>query len=102
MNTPCVDKFWLFTLVGKAALITTIGCVSLLLLGIKIAVTQGEQEILGVTMAFLPAGIAAYWIFQKLQTHYTRREARAVATAFGVFTPCMHSSLVFPKAQRGP
>lgn len=87
------DKFWLFIVVGKAALMTTLGYFGLVLgvLGLKIAVTPGEQQILkatiGFLMVFLPIGIAAWWIFRKLQARYTRREARAVATAFGVFTP---------------
>lgn len=84
------DKFWLFIVVGKAALMTTLGCFAPLL-GLRIAVSPGEQQILKATMVFLlvflPAGIAAWWIFRKLQARYTRREARTVATAFGVFTP---------------
>ena len=87
------DKFWLFIVVGKAALMITLGCFGLALgvLGLKIAVTPGEQQILKATMVllvlFLPIGISAWWIFRKLQARYTRREARAVATAFGAFTP---------------
>jgi hypothetical protein len=87
------DKFWLLIVIGKAALIATVGEFALVLsvLGFKIAVTPGEQQILKATvmflLVFLPIGIAAWWIFQKLQARYTRREARAVATAFGVFTP---------------
>jgi len=80
------DKLWLFTVVGKAVLIVTIGCF-VLVLGVKFAVTSGEQQVLGAIMAFLPAGFAAWWMFRKLQEHYTRREARAMAIAFGVFTP---------------
>ena len=84
-----LDKFWLFIAVGKAALIAAIGCFALVLgvLVFKIVMTPGEREILGVTMAFLPTGVAAWWIFRKLQARYKRREARAVATAFAVFTP---------------
>jgi MFS family permease len=35
----------------------------------------------------LPICLAAFWIFRKLQAEYTRREARAAAITFGVFTP---------------
>jgi hypothetical protein len=84
------DKFWLFIVVGKAALMTTLGCFAPLL-GLRIAVTPGEQQILKATMVFLvvflPTGISAWWIFQKLQARCTRREARAAATALAVFTP---------------
>jgi|SRR5271169_4910 len=92
------DKFWLFIVVGKAALITTLGWLGLVLGGLvsgvlrsKIVMTPGDQQMLKATivllLVFLPAGIAAWWTFRKLQAHYTRREARAVATAFGVFAP---------------
>ena len=46
------DKFWLFIVVGKAALMTTLGCFAPLL-GLRIAVTPGEQQILKATMVFL-------------------------------------------------
>jgi fumarate reductase subunit C len=87
------DKLWLFIVVGKATLITILVLFGLVLgvLGFKTGMTSGEQQILKATVVFLlvllPAGIATWWIFRKLQSHYTRREARAVATAFAVFTP---------------
>ena len=83
------DKFWLFIVVGKAALMTTLVyfALALAVLGSKIVLTHGEEEILGATMAFLPTGIAAWWMFRKLQAHCTRREARAVAIAFAVLAP---------------
>ena len=56
-------------------------------LGSKIVLTHSEEEILGATMAFLPTGIAAWWMFRKLQAYCTRREARAVAIAFAVLAP---------------
>jgi hypothetical protein len=83
------DQRWLFIVVGKAALMTTLGYFVLVLgtLGSKIVLTHGEEEILGATMAFLPAGISAWWMFRKLQAYCTRREARAVAIAFAVLAP---------------
>jgi len=87
-------KFWFFIVVGKAALITAIGWLVLVLgvlVGFKIVMTPGEQQILKATvvllLVFLPTGIATWWILRKLQARYTQREARAVATAFAVFTP---------------
>jgi hypothetical protein len=53
----------------------------------KIVLTHGEEEILAATVAFLPPGIAAWWMFRKLQAYYTRREARAVAITFAVLAP---------------
>ncbi len=42
----------------------------------------------GVAVTVLvPICLAASWIFRKLQAEYTRREARAAAITFGVFTP---------------
>jgi hypothetical protein len=84
-----VDKLWLFIVVGKAALMTTLVyfALALAVLGSKIVLTHGEEEILGATMAFLPTGIAAWWMFRKLQAHCTRREARAAAIAFAVLAP---------------
>jgi len=87
------DKFWLFIVVGEAALMTTTGYIALVLgvLGFKIVTTLGEPQILkaaiGFLLVFLPTGFATWWIFRKLQARHTRREARAVATAFGAFTP---------------
>jgi hypothetical protein len=79
----------LLIVVAKAALMTTLGYFALVLgfLGSKIVLTNGEEEILGATMALLPSGIAAWWMFRKLQAYYTRREARAVAIAFAVLAP---------------
>ena len=84
------DKLWLFIVVGKAALMTTLVyfALALAVLGSKIVLTHGEEEILGATMAFLPTGIAAWWIFRKLQARYIRRESRAAATALAVQCRC--------------
>jgi hypothetical protein len=81
------DKLTLFIVIVKAALITTVGYCGLVFVGFKLAVTPAEQGILGVAGAVAPTGLAAWWTFRKLQKHYTRRESRAVATAFGVVTP---------------
>lgn len=43
---------------------------------------------IGVAVTVLvPICLGALWIFRKLQAEYTRREARAAAITFGVFTP---------------
>jgi hypothetical protein len=81
------NRFWLFVAVGKAALITCVCALVVGVLSFRIAVTHVEQEILGAVIAIIPSGIAAWWMFRKLRAHCTRREARAVALTFGVFTP---------------
>ncbi|MGA7446009.1 MAG: hypothetical protein WBQ43_20795 [Terriglobales bacterium] len=58
-----------------------------IVLGSRIVLTNGEKEILAAPVAFLPAGIAAWWMFRKLQAYCTRREARVVAIAFAVLAP---------------
>jgi hypothetical protein len=85
------DTFRLFVIVGKAALIVTIGGFALvwtsMLLGFKPDLKPVRGEILGVLLCFLPIGVATAWMFRKLLTVYPRREARAVSIAFGLFTP---------------
>jgi hypothetical protein len=44
-------------------------------------------EVLSATVWLVAFGLAIWWMFHKLCALYTRREARAIATAFGVFTP---------------
>ncbi len=80
------DKFRLFIVVGKAVLITTVGC-PVPLLALKLALTRGEQGTLTLIAIILATGIATWRIFRKLQTDYTRREARAVATTFAILAP---------------
>ena len=80
------DKFWLFIVVGKTALIAILGYFALGVLDSKI-VTPIAKGILAVPMVFLPAGIAAWWMFGMLRARCTRRESRAATTAFAVFAP---------------
>jgi hypothetical protein len=44
-------------------------------------------EVLFATVWLVALGLAIWWMFHKLRSLSTRREARAIATAFGVFTP---------------
>jgi hypothetical protein len=78
------ESLWLFIVVGKAALITTL---ALALGGLEIVATHGEEQNLAATMVFLPTAIAVWWMFRALQAYCTRREARAVATTFAMFSP---------------
>ncbi len=86
------DAFQLSGIVGKAALIETAGCFALMwtlmLFGFNPNPEPSGGEIaLGVLAFLLPIGVATAWMFRKLQTVYSRREARAVSTAFCLFTP---------------
>lgn len=85
------DVFRLSVIVGIAAVIATAGsCVLMLaifLFGFNPDVRSGVSEIFVAVAVFLPIGVATAWMFRKLRTVYPRREARAVSTAFGIFTP---------------
>jgi hypothetical protein len=85
------DAFRLFVIVGKATLIVTAGCFALvwtsMLLGFNPDLKPIGGEVLGALACFLPIGVATAWMFRKLRTIYSRREARAVSIAFGLFTP---------------
>jgi len=81
------DTMRLFVVVGKAAVIVACGGFALALIGVKAAHTPGREEILGVMEAFLPPGIAAWWIFRELRTFYARRDAQVAAITFATFTP---------------
>jgi hypothetical protein len=94
-ESPCSkamrDAFRLSVIVGKAAFIVAAGLCALMLgifsLGFDPQAKSVWLEILVVGAVFLPIGVATGWIFRKLKTVYSHREARAVSTAFGVFTP---------------
>ncbi|HXZ39780.1 MAG TPA: hypothetical protein VEG68_03500 [Terriglobales bacterium] len=80
------DRLWFFTVVSAAAIIASSGClVPLVLLKIAIVTTVLQVIVLGAML--VPTGIAAVWLFRKLQLRYTRREAKAVAAAFLIFAP---------------
>jgi hypothetical protein len=83
------DRFFLLIRVGEACLINTVALFMPLRMALpfKIANTDRVQEILVITGVCLGCGVATWWIFRKLQLRYTKREAKAVATAFAVFTP---------------
>jgi MFS family permease len=56
--------------------------------GFKSNLSTLPTGLLAVLAAVLiPIAVAVWWMFPKLSAMYPRREARAVATAFGVFSP---------------
>jgi len=91
-------KFSLFMIIGRVAPLTAGMYFTLVVAGSKLAVTRAEEAVLAATAIFLPGSIGAWWIFRRLQTHYTKREARAVAIGFAVFMP-MSLAIANPLAQ---
>jgi hypothetical protein len=85
------DFFRLFVIVGKAALIVAGGLfafvLTLILLGFNPDHKPVWAKILVLVACFLPVGVATAWMFRNLRTICSRREARAVSVAFGVFAP---------------
>lgn len=85
------DAFRFFAIVGKAALIAAGGLFALVLaltlFGFNPDHKPAWAEILVLVACFLPLGVATAWMFRKLRTVYSRREARAVSIGFGLFTP---------------
>jgi hypothetical protein len=77
----------LFIVIGEAALFVTCAWIALSFPAVKFAVTVSELEIFAGFIAIVPAGLAAWWLFRKLRSHYPRREARAISMAFGFLTP---------------
>ncbi|MGA2433967.1 MAG: hypothetical protein ABSG25_01640 [Bryobacteraceae bacterium] len=100
------DKFRLLIVVTKATLLVESMCIPLVLvLGRPpnpLDVPSNVRIAGRLTLTFLlPIGLAAWWMFRKLQARYTRREARAVAIAYGVFTPVSLGIAVLPSTMLG-
>jgi len=79
-------RLWLFIVVSRASLITSTGCL-VPLLTFKISMTTRALQVLALGAMMIPTGIAAFWMFRKLQLRHTAREAKAVAIAFSIFAP---------------
>ena len=77
---------------GQAALIVTATYFALILVAVWPLVPHlsiGVQAIAGAVGVLAPICFAAWWIFRKLGAYYERREARAAAITFGLFTPVL-------------
>jgi hypothetical protein len=75
---------------GQSALLVSTGGYAVPFIAVSIGFKELDNKLVDVLMAavWLGAfGLAIWWMFHKLSALYTRREARAIATAFGVFTP---------------
>jgi hypothetical protein len=80
----------LFLVMGKAALTVTATYFALILIAVRPIiphVSVGVQATAGAVAVLAPICLATWWIFRRLQAHYSRREARAAAIIFGLFTP---------------
>src|SRR5467141_3988528 len=72
-------------LTAEGTLITAFGCFLLVLPLLKLQVTPVGEEVEGMVLGFLPAGLAGWWIFRRLRSNYPKAEARVAAIAFSVF-----------------
>jgi hypothetical protein len=81
----------LFVIIAMGSVIATVLYFGLALIVAtllqKPSVPRAAQGVGVAVTVFVPICLAAWWIFRKLRAQYTRREARAVALAFGVFAP---------------
>jgi hypothetical protein len=92
----------LFIVVAEAALILTTAWFALVLVAMAVGLkpdlaplTPTHGDILvGVTFV-LTIVAAAWWLFRRLHSHWTKREARAVAVAFGIFAPISFIVAIF-------
>jgi len=80
-------NFQLFITVAKAAALISIAECFGPLLAIKMALTHVQQGALTLIAIILATGIATWWMFRRLQSDYTRPEARAVSTTFAILSP---------------
>jgi hypothetical protein len=59
----------------------------LIVLAFHLALTRHAEEMLGVAMAFIPGGLAAYLLFRKLRNRYRSRAALWTSVVFLIFAP---------------
>ena len=85
------DTFRMLIVVGEAALMVAVGCCTLIPILVRSPSLSNPptslQTIATILAVAVPTGLATWWVFRKLQPYFSRREARAVAIAFAVFTP---------------
>src|SRR6266404_4941526 len=72
-------------LTAEGTLITAFGCFLLVLPLLKLHVTPVGEEVEGMVLGFLPAGLAGWWLFRRLRSNYARAEARVAAIVFSLF-----------------
>jgi hypothetical protein len=82
--------FQLSLTTGQSALLVSTGGYAVPFIAVSMGFKDLDNKLVDVLMAavwLVAFGLAIWWMFHKLRAPYTRREARAIATAFGVFTP---------------
>lgn len=75
---------------GQSALLVSTGGYAVPFIAVSMGFKDLHSKLVDVLTAavwLVAFGLAIWWMFHKLRALYTRREARALATAFGVFTP---------------
>jgi hypothetical protein len=90
---------------GQSALLVSTGGYAVPFIAVSMGFKDLDNKLVDVLMAavWLAAfGLAIWWMFHKLRALYTRRQARAIATAFGVSTPvALVSALVLSEISGG-
>jgi hypothetical protein len=85
------ETFRFVTIVGRAAVLLTLGLFVTSLIAAPHLPPSKINGLSGALMAIpvfgIPLGLAAWWMFRKLQSCYSRREARAVSITFAAFAP---------------
>jgi len=94
------------SIVGRATLIVTVGSIGLILALSKFGFDPDKKSKAALPVLILtvlsPTCAAAVWMFRKLRKIYSAREARAVATVFGVCAPIFLAvSMVFGEITGG-
>jgi predicted permease len=72
-----------------ASLVGTLGFFTFVFVSMpfKIESFAGAEGLLAAFCVCVPLGVATWWMFRQLNTRYSKREAKAVTTAFAVSTP---------------
>ena len=79
----------LFT-IAESVLLVSAGGYAVPFIAVSIGFKDLDNKLVDALMVVVwlfMFGLAIWWTFRKLRSLYTRREARAIATAFGIFTP---------------
>ncbi len=86
-------KIFLMKSVVTASLMNCIMYASMILTAIRVVhlqiddFTSVEKGLLVILLAWLPSGLAAIWMFHKLQAQWTKRKARYLAIVFVLTAP---------------
>ncbi len=59
----------------------------LVVLAFHLSLTRHGEEMLGMVMAVLPSGLAAYLLFRRLRNRYSTRPALWTSIVFAIFAP---------------